>query len=96
MKQYYIYILTNQYHTIFYVGVTNNLIRRVYEHKNKLVKGFTLKYNINKLVYYEVFSDVREAIYREKQIKSWSRKKKIEMIEKFNPEWKDLYEEIIW
>ena len=96
MKQYYIYILTNQYHTVFYVGVTNNLIRRVYEHKNKLVKGFTAKYNINKLVYYEVFSDVRDAIYREKQIKSWSRKKKIEMIEKFNPEWKDLYEEIVW
>ena len=86
MKQYYIYILTNQYNTVFYVGVTNNLIRRVYEHKNKLVKGFTSKYNINKLVYYEVFSDVREAIYREKQIKSWSRNKKIEMIEKFNPE----------
>jgi putative endonuclease len=96
MKQYYIYILTNQYHTVFYVGVTNNLIRRVYEHKNKLVKGFTAKYNINKLVYYEVFSDVRDAIYREKQIKSWSGKKKIEMIEKFNPEWKDLYEEIVW
>jgi len=96
MKQYYIYILTNQYHAVFYVGVTNNLIRRVYEHKNKLVKGFTSKYNINKLVYYEVFSDVRDAIYREKQIKSWSRKKKIEMIEKFNPEWKDLYEEILW
>jgi putative endonuclease len=96
MKQYYIYILTNQYHTVFYVGVTNNLIRRVYEHKNKLVKGFTSKYNINKLVYYEVFSDIRDAIYREKQIKSWSRKKKIEMIEKFNPEWKDLYEEIVW
>jgi putative endonuclease len=96
MKAYYIYILTNQHNTVFYVGVTNNLIRRVYEHKNKLVKGFTSKYNINKLVYYEVFSDVRDAIYREKQIKSWSRKKKIEMIEKFNPEWKDLYEEIIW
>jgi putative endonuclease len=96
MKQYYIYILTNQYNTVFYVGVTNNLIRRVYEHKNKLVKGFTSKYNINKLVYYEVFSDVRDAIYREKQIKSWNRKKKMEMIEKFNPEWKDLYEEIIW
>jgi putative endonuclease len=96
MKAYYIYILTNQYNTVFYVGVTNNLIRRVYEHKNKLVKGFTSKYNLNKLVYYEVFSDVRDAIYREKQIKSWNRKKKIEMIEKFNPEWKDLYEEIIW
>jgi putative endonuclease len=96
MKQYYIYILTNQYNTVFYVGVTNNLTRRVYEHKNKLVKGFTSKYNINKLVYYEVFSDVRDAIYREKQIKSWNRKKKIEMIKKFNPEWKDLYEEIIW
>ena len=96
MKVYYIYILTNQHNTVFYVGVTNNLIRRVYEYKNKLVKGFTSKYNINKLVYYEVFADVRDAIYREKQIKSWSRKKKIEMIEKFNPEWKDLYEEIIW
>ena len=96
MKEYYIYILTNQYNTVFYVGVTNNLTRRVYEHKNKLVKGFTSKYNLNKLVYYEVFSDVRDAIYREKQIKSWNRKKKIEMIKKFNPEWKDLYEEIIW
>jgi Predicted endonuclease containing a URI domain len=76
MKQYYIYILTNQYHTVFYVGVTNNLIRRVYEHKNKLVKGFTSKYNINKLVYYEVFSDVRDAIYREKQIKSGVERRK--------------------
>ena len=75
-----------------YTGVTSDLEQRVYEHKNKLVKGFTSRYNINKLVYFEEFGDVNEAISREKQIKAGSRKKKIALIEKHNPEWKDLSE----
>lgn len=77
-----------------YIGVTNNLVRRIYEHKIKLVEGFTEKYNVNKLVYYENTSDVEVAISREKQLKNWRKEKKIFLIEKFNPEWKDLYEEI--
>ena len=93
-KQFYVYILTNKYNTILYIGVTNNLKRRVYEHKNKLVEGFTKKYNINKLVYYEVFEDAYNAISREKQLKAGSRKKKLDLINKINKEWKDLYEEI--
>ncbi|WP_353684680.1 GIY-YIG nuclease family protein [Thermodesulfovibrio sp. 3907-1M] len=94
-EQYYVYIMTNKYNTVLYTGVTNNLIKRVYEHKNKLVKGFTSKYNITKLVYYEIARDVNEAIKREKQIKSWSRDKKESLIESINPQWKDLYEEIV-
>jgi putative endonuclease len=89
MKQYYVYIMTNRARTL-YTGVTNNLTHRVYAHKRKLVKGFTAKYNITQLVYYEVTSDVRSAIAREKQIKGWLRKKKIALIESMNPEWKDL------
>ena len=88
-SNYYIYILTN-YSKTLYTGVTNNLIRRVYEHKQKLIAGFTQKYNINRLVYYEETSDVREAIAREKQIKGWLRAKKIALIESMNPEWHDL------
>lgn len=84
--------MTNISRTL-YTGVTNNLHRRVYEHKQKLIKGFTSKYNITKLVYYEEYNDINDAIRREKQIKGWSRKKKIELIESFNPEWKDLSEE---
>jgi putative endonuclease len=91
MKQYYVYIMTNNSRTL-YTGVTDNLIRRVYEHKNKLVEGFTQKYNITKLVHYETTSDARAAIQREKQIKGWLRKKKIALIEAANPEWKDLSE----
>ena len=90
-KQYYVYILTNFTNTVIYVGVTNNLIRRVYEHKNKLVKGFTTKYNLSKLVYYEVCEDVMGAIGREKQLKGGSRQKKVDLINKFNNKWKDLY-----
>ena len=93
--QYYIYILTNKNNTTLYVGVSNNLIRRMYEHKNKLCDGFTKKYNIDKLVYYETCSDVISAIEREKQIKSGSRKKKISLIESKNVEWEDLYSTII-
>ena len=91
MKQYYIYIMTNSSRTL-YTGVTDDLVRRVYEHKNKLVEGFTQKYNITRLVYYEITSDVQAAIQREKQIKGWLRKKKIALIEAANPEWEDLSE----
>ena len=94
-KQYYIYILTNKYNNVLYTGVTNDLKRRVYEHKMKLVKGFTQKYNVDKLVYYVECSDVKSAIAREKQIKGGSRQKKIDLITSMNSDWKDLYEEII-
>jgi len=93
-KQYCVYIMTNAHNTVLYTGVTNNLARRVYEHKNGLGSIFVKKYNVHKLVYYEVGNDVHEAIAREKQIKGGSRKKKIDLINKINPEWKDLYEEI--
>ncbi len=94
-KQYYVYIATNKTNTVLYIGVTNNLIRRVFEHKHKMVSSFTSKYNITKLVYYEVFNDINEAIKREKQLKGGSRKKKMDLIKKMNPTLKDLYEEII-
>lgn len=87
---YYVYIMTNKNNTVLYTGVTNNLERRVYEHKNKLPDGFTKKYNIDKLVYFDVTSDVRAAIEREKQIKAGSRKNKIDLIESMNKEWKDF------
>ena len=94
-KQYYIYILTNKNNTVLYTGMTNDLVRRVYEHKNKLCQGFTKKYNVDKLVYYEMSIDVLSAIAREKQIKSGSRKKKELLIESMNVEWVDLYSSII-
>ena len=93
-KYYYVYILSNKYNNVLYVGITNDLITRVYEHKNKLVEGFTEKYNVDKLVYYELFNDPINAITREKQLKGYSRKKKVELINSFNPEWKDLYENL--
>ena len=89
VNSYYVYILTNRSKTL-YTGVTNDLLRRVHEHKQKLIPGFTQKYNINRLVYYEETSDVTEAIAREKQIKGWLRAKKIALIESRNPEWLDL------
>ncbi len=92
-KQYYIYIMANRINTVLYTGVTNDLQRRVYEHKNKLTKGFTEKYNITKLVYYEVFSNPEEAIAAEKKIKGGSRKNKIDLIESINPDFNDLSEE---
>ena len=88
-KEYYVYIMTNKSRTL-YTGVTNNLMRRVYEHKNKLVSGFTSRYNIQYLVYYETSSSIYSAIEREKQIKGWLRAKKIALIESMNPEWKNL------
>ncbi len=90
-KEYFVYILTNKSKTL-YTGVTNNLIRRVSEHKEKKIHGFTRKYNINKLLYYEVTNDVYAAISREKQIKGLLRSKKIALIESINPEWCDLSE----
>ncbi|HUI95042.1 MAG TPA: GIY-YIG nuclease family protein [Xanthobacteraceae bacterium] len=91
-RQFFIYILTNQRHTVLYVGVTNDLAKRVYQHRNKLVGGFTSRYNVDKLVYYEVFEDAYSAISREKQIKGGSRQKKIDLINSMNPQWRDLYE----
>lgn len=93
-KQYYVYIMTNKINSTLYTGVTNDLKRRVYEHKNKLVEGFTKKYNIDKLVLYEIYDDINNAIVREKQIKSGSRAKKIALIEEMNDKWNDLYYEI--
>ena len=90
MNNYYVYILTNQSNKVMYVGVTNNLARRVYEHKNKLVEGFTSKYNVNKLIYFEETKDIEAAIQREKQIKGWKRSRKNELVETINPEWKEL------
>lgn len=95
MNQYYTYILTNKYNEVFYIGVTNDLVRRIYEHKNKLQEGFTKKYNLTKLVYYEIHQDIKEAIIREKQIKNWHRNWKINLIIENNPELRDLYSEII-
>ena len=92
---YYIYILSNINNKTIYIGVTRDIIKRVYQHKSKAVEGFTQKYNIHKLVYYEIYEDIKLAIEREKQLKNWSRKKKNALIEKENPEWKDLWSEII-
>lgn len=89
MNEYYVYIMTNKSKTL-YIGMTNNLARRVYEHKNKLVDGFTKRYNITSLVYFETTSDVNSAIKREKQIKNWHRQWKINLINSMNPEWRDL------
>ena len=87
----YVYLLANKHNNVLYTGVTNDLIRRVYEHKNKLVAGFTQKYNVDRLVYFEVCSGIVVAIEREKQIKGWSRKMKQDLINTLNPEWDDLY-----
>ena len=93
---YYVYILTNKHKTVLYTGVTSDLIRRVYEHKNHAdKKSFTAKYNVDRLVYFEETSDVKAAIEREKQIKSWSRDRKTDLIFKSNPHWLDLYERIL-
>jgi len=92
MKQYHVYILTNKSNKVLYIGVTNNLSRRMFEHKNKMVDGFTKKYNLTKLVYFEETADVRSALEREKQLKNWHRDWKINLISGFNPAWKDLSE----
>ena len=94
MDTYYVYILANKYNNVLYAGVTNNLKRRTFEHREKLVPGFAERYNVTKLVYYEMTPDIEAAIVREKQIKSGSRADKIKLIENFNAEWRDLYDEI--
>ena len=91
-RNYYVYILTNWNNKVMYIGVTSNLERRVYEHKHKMVEGFTQKYNVNKLVYFEETSDVLSAIEREKTIKKWRREKKNALVLKANEQWKDLSE----
>ena len=93
-KQFYVYILASKRNGTLYVGVTSDLIKRVWEHKNKLVKGFTEKYRVDKLVYYEVHADAENAIIREKQIKKWNQLWKLRLIEEENPKWNDLFEEI--
>jgi len=95
MKQYFIYILASQRNGTLYIGVTSNLVKRVYEHKNDLVDGFTSKYKVHTLVYFEAANDVKAAISREKQLKWWKREWKINLIEENNPEWLDLYEDIL-
>ena len=95
MHQYYVYILASKKGGTLYVGVTNDLIKRVYQHKNKMVDGFTKKYDIDNLVYYEVLNNSYEAIKREKKLKQWKRDWKIDLIENKNPHWQDLYYKII-
>jgi len=93
-KQYYVYMMANKYNTVLYTGVTNDLMRRVWEHKEGRGGGFTSRYNVTKLVYYEACGDVRTAIAREKQIKAGSRQKKEALVNEVNPEWRDLYDEL--
>jgi putative endonuclease len=93
-KQFYVYILASERNGTLYVGVTSDLTKRIWEHKNKLVKGFTEKYGVDKVVYYEVHTDAENAILREKQIKKWNRSWKLRLIEGKNPVWKDLFDEI--
>ncbi len=95
MKSYYVYILASQKNGTLYIGVTNDLVRRVFKHKKNLVAGSTHKYNVHFLVYYEQCNDIESAIIREKQLKKWNRNWKLELIEKENPQWKDLYEDLI-
>ena len=91
-RRYYVYLLTNWNNRVIYVGVTNDLTRRIYEHKNKLVEGFTKKYNVDKLVYFEETNDVNSALAREKEIKKWRREKKNNLVSAMNPHWNDLSE----
>ena len=93
MHDYFVYLITNKENSVLYTGVTNNLERRLLEHKNKTIEGFTEKYSICKLVYYENFSDINLAIAREKQIKGWRRNRKDALVEENNPGWKDLSED---
>jgi len=91
MKHYFVYIATNKTNSVLYTGVTNDLLRRISEHRNKIFEGFTKKYNINKLVYFEEFSYINDAIEAEKKFKGWVKRKKITLIKEFNPTWKDLF-----
>ena len=93
LQTYYVYIMSSKSFTL-YVGITSNLIRRVYEHKHKLIEGFTSRYNVNRLVWYEATSDVRSAIIREKELKGWTRKRKVDLVTSSNPQWLDLSKEL--
>ena len=95
MESYFVYILAGKRNGTLYIGVTNNLVRRIYEHKNNLLPGFTSKYNVHNLVYFEQTEDVNAALNREKQLKKWHRQWKIDLIEKENPDWNDLYEVLL-
>jgi len=95
MNSYYVYILANKRNGTIYIGVTNDLRRRIYEHKSNLIEGFTKKYSVHDLVYFEQTTDVQSALQREKQIKIWKRKWKLDLIETANPEWKDIYDELL-
>jgi putative endonuclease len=95
MRQYYVYILASRPGGTLYVGVTNDLIRRVYEHKNGFVEGFTKQYNVHRLVYFEVYSSIHDALQREKNMKHWPRAWKVKLINESNPTWRDLYDEIV-
>ena len=94
MKRYFVYILASKRNGTLYVGSTSNLVKRIWEHKNKLILSFTSEYNVNKLVYFEEHSTILEAARRERRFKNWCRKWKLNLIEEINPEWKDLYDEI--
>jgi len=94
-KSYFVYILSSGRNGTLYIGVTSNLVKRIWEHKNQLIDGFTKKYEIHHLVYYEIHENPESAIIREKQIKKWNRLWKIRLIEEKNPEWKDLYQDIL-
>ena len=96
MKVAYVYIMTNKRNGILYTGITSDLIKRIWQHKNNIIPGFTAKYKVHKLVYYELHEDIREAIRREKNIKAWKRKWKLQLIEKLNPNWDDLYDIITY
>lgn len=94
-KQYYVYILAKARNSTFYTGVTNDLMRRVWEHKQEVAEGFTKKHGVKRLVYYEIFDDIDAAVWREKLIKKWRRAIKMDAIERMNPQWNDLYEELV-
>ncbi|WP_217988400.1 GIY-YIG nuclease family protein [Aliifodinibius salipaludis] len=95
VKTYHVYIMTNVHHTVLYTGVTGDIIKRGWQHKKQLIEGFTKRYNCTKLIYVEEYNYPQDAIDREKQIKRWTRKKKEVLIQRINPEWKDLYEELL-
>jgi len=95
MKKFYVYILASKRNGTLYIGVTNDLVRRIWEHKNGVVAGLTKQHHVHSLVYFEVYDSIEAAIRREKRLKEWQRKWKLELIERENPQWKDLYEELI-
>ncbi|MFH1716269.1 MAG: GIY-YIG nuclease family protein [Planctomycetota bacterium] len=94
MEQYFVYILASKRNGTLYIGVTNNLLKRVHQHRNDVSEGFTRKYGVHNLVYFEIYKDIRDAITREKQMKKWKRQWKVELIEKSNPDWNDLFDNL--